>query len=65
MQTEISREWWKIKVYNEVSEFLKHPCANRKQQLQTVLAEYEDIFTHSGDSNTSCFNEMELTMNNY
>ena len=65
MKNEISREWWKIKVYNEVSEYLKYPSAMRKLQLQTALAEYEKMFNQLNDINNNCFHEMELTMNHF
>jgi hypothetical protein len=63
MHIESYRDWWKIKVYNEVSEYLKHPSNARKQQLQTVLVEYEQVFKHVTSSETDKYTDMELAMN--
>lgn len=63
MNIEISHEWWKIKVYNEVTEFLRHPSLFRKRQLDILLTEYEELFSQSTNSAHNCFNEMELAMN--
>jgi len=63
MHIESNREWWKIKVYNEVSEYLKHPSNARKQQLQTVLIEYEQVFKHVASTETGKYADMELAMN--
>ena len=63
MQVESNREWWKIKVYNEVSEFLKHPSSTRKQQLQTALSVYTEMHNQSASSETATYAEMELSMN--
>jgi len=63
MQGENSREWWKIKVYNEVSEFLKHLSNARKLQLQTALIEYEQMFNCLSSAETGKHSEMELSMN--
>jgi len=63
MQVESNPEWWKIKVYNEVSEFLKHPSNARKRQLQTALIEYEEIFNHLSHNDTDNYTDMELSMN--
>lgn len=65
MHVQVNQEWLKIKVYNEVAEFLKHPCVDRKLQLQRLLAEYENIFIQLGGNNTSDFTDMEISMNNY
>ncbi|WP_455223264.1 hypothetical protein [Kaarinaea lacus] len=63
MYIDTSHEWWKIKVYNEVAEFLKHPSIARKQQLNVVLTTYEEMFNHSAHTGRDSFSEMELTMN--
>ena len=63
MNIEINHEWWKIKVYNEVTEFLRHPSLTRKRQLDFLLTEYEEQFSPSTNSTSNCFSEMELTMN--
>ena len=63
MNVESNREWWKIKVYNEVSEFLKHPSNARKQQLQTVLSVYADMHNLSTSAETTVYTDMELSMN--
>ena len=63
MHVDASHEWWKIKVYNEVAEFLKHPSIARKQQLDIVLSNYEEMFNHAGNISRNSFSEMELTMN--
>jgi len=63
MHANVSHEWWKIKVYNEVAEFLKHPSLARKMQLDLALNTYEEIFKHSTGSAGSSFSEMELAMN--
>lgn len=63
MQVESNREWWKIKVYNEVSEYLKHPSNARKQQLQTLLSVYAETHNQSTNTETVTYTEMELSMN--
>lgn len=63
MNIETNHEWWKIKVYNEVTEFLRHPSLTRKRQLDFLLTEYEEQFNQSTNSTSNCFSEMELTMN--
>ncbi|WP_455201612.1 hypothetical protein [Kaarinaea lacus] len=63
MLVESNREWWKIKVYNEVSEYLRHPSNARKQQLQTLLTVYAEMHNQSLDSETVTYSEMELSMN--
>lgn len=63
MNIETNHEWWKIKVYNEVTEFLRHPSLTRKRQLDFLLTEYEEQFSQSTNSTSNCFSEMELTMN--
>ena len=67
MHTEFNREWWKMKVYNEISEYLKHPTDDHKLRLARALAEYEQIFTRLADSanDSSRFISMELSMNEY
>jgi hypothetical protein len=66
MQTDINREWWKMKVYNEVSNYLKYPNTANKQQLHSVLLEYEVIFNRlSNIDDVASLDNMELSMNNY
>ncbi|MGD8560785.1 MAG: hypothetical protein PVF34_11260 [Gammaproteobacteria bacterium] len=67
MQTEYNREWWKMKVYDRLSEYLKHPSDSHRQQLNSALAEYEMMFAQfTGNSNeATCFSDMELSMNEY
>lgn len=63
MQVENNREWWRIKVYNQVSEFLKHPNHSRKQQLQTALIEYEEIFNSTANNDPGNYVDLEASMN--
>jgi hypothetical protein len=63
MNIEISHEWWKIRVYNEVAEFLRHFSLTRKRQLDILLTEDEVLFSQSTNSAHNCFSEMELAMN--
>ena len=66
MQTDINREWWKRKVYTEISNYLRHPNTSSRRQLDSALLEYEKIFsrlTLSSDVNT--LNAMELSMNEF
>jgi hypothetical protein len=65
MQTDVSLEWLKIKVYNEITAYLKYPSAVRKHQLYAALADYEAVFKVSGNSDTKGLNDMELAMNHY
>ncbi len=63
MAIQNNREWWKVKVYNEVSAYLRYPNFDRKQQLQSILIEYEKIFRQSGDIENNQFSDLEITMN--
>jgi len=63
MYVDGGHEWWKIKVYSELAEFLKHPSPTRKRQLDMTLITYEELFNHSARTDGNCFSEMELTMN--
>ncbi|MGD8567553.1 MAG: hypothetical protein PVJ39_05675 [Gammaproteobacteria bacterium] len=67
MQTQFNREWWKMKAYNALAAYLKHPNDNRKQQLHTALAQYEQMFNRSqgNTGTTAAFPDMELSMNEY
>ena len=63
MQTANNREWWKIKVYNQVSEYLKHPNHHRKQQLQAALVEYEEVFNSLATAEAGKYIDFEASMN--
>jgi hypothetical protein len=65
MQTQFNREWWKMKAYNALADYLKHPNDDRKQQLHTTLAQYEQMFNRlqGNTDTTSPFPDMELSMN--
>ena len=66
MQTDINREWWKIKIYNEISNYLRHPSSNSKQQLDIALLEYEQIFRRLATANdVANLDNMELSMNDF
>ena len=60
-----NNEWWKIKVYNEVSAYLRHPNAAHKQNLQKVINEYETIFGQSNNDDSGQYSELEISMNGY
>jgi len=63
MNIQTNEEWWKMKVYNEVSRFLKHPNQDQRQNLQTALLEYEEIFNRLLAKEVNAFNELEVSMN--
>jgi len=63
MHIQTNEEWWKMKVYNEVSQFLKHPNQDQKRNLQTALLKYEEIFNRILSTDVNAFNDLEVSMN--
>lgn len=67
MQSHFNREWWKMKAYNALADYLKHPNDDHIQQLHAALAHYEQMFNRiPGNADaTPPFPDMDLSMNGY
>lgn len=41
MYTETTIEWWKLRIYQEISDFLNNPSAEKQSKLNTSLESYQ------------------------
>ena len=59
MYIENTVEWWKLRIYQEVSEFLENPDAKHHAKLTAALESYRAFsVSYKSDANNS-YNEYE------
>ena len=51
--------WWKMKISQEVSDFLKHPTRDNLSRLYVILNSYNDFAEKHGVRNSNSIDEYE------
>ena len=59
MYIEKTNLWWKMKIYQEVSDFLKHPTKKNLTRLYTALHSYNDFAERHSVNTQNTYDEHE------